>query len=112
MFFYYSNQHSVKVKNFFLDVLSPLITEADNLSVELLDLILINIVEPNKSANKYAYELTEQLLVKTGDAFEATIKLVKEIDSLMKSNLITVHVLLSSSLTAHWSWINPITSSL
>ncbi|KAH8420967.1 hypothetical protein KR222_000167 [Zaprionus bogoriensis] len=70
-----NNQHSVKVKNFFLDVLSPLITEADNLSVELLDLILINIVEPNKSTNKYAHELTEQLLVKTGDAFEATIKL-------------------------------------
>ncbi|XP_062127886.1 LOW QUALITY PROTEIN: sister chromatid cohesion protein PDS5 homolog B [Drosophila sulfurigaster albostrigata] len=70
-----NDQHSVKVKNFFLDVLSPLITEADNLSVELLDLILINIVEPNKSTNKYAHELTEQLLVKTGDAFEATIKL-------------------------------------
>ncbi|EDW00733.1 sister chromatid cohesion protein PDS5 homolog B [Drosophila grimshawi] len=70
-----NDQHSVKVKNFFLDVLSPLITEADNLSVELLDLILINIVEPNKSANKHAHELTEQLLVKTGDAFEATIKL-------------------------------------
>lgn len=80
--FYHSNQHSVKVKNFFLDVLSPLITEADNLSIELLDLILINIVEPNKSTNKYAHELTEQLLVKTGDAFEATIKLVKSIKRL------------------------------
>ncbi|ALC42216.1 pds5 [Drosophila busckii] len=70
-----NDQHSVKVKNFFLDVLSPLITDADSLSIELLDLILINIVEPNKSNNKYAHELTEQLLVKTGDAFESTIKL-------------------------------------
>ncbi|XP_030387208.1 sister chromatid cohesion protein PDS5 homolog B [Scaptodrosophila lebanonensis] len=70
-----NDQHSVKVKNFFLDVLSPLITEADNLSVELLDLILINIVEPNKSANKHAYQLTEQLLIKTGEALESPIKI-------------------------------------
>ncbi|KAH8402050.1 hypothetical protein KR009_009482 [Drosophila setifemur] len=70
-----NDQHSVKVTNFFLDVLSPLITEADNLSVELLDLILINIVEPNKSNNKYACQLTEQLLTKTGDALESTIKM-------------------------------------
>jgi len=71
-----SDQHSAKVTNFFLDVLSPLITEADNLSVELLDLILINIVEPYKSNNKFACQLTEQLLTKTGDALESTIKMV------------------------------------
>ncbi|EDW47482.1 sister chromatid cohesion protein PDS5 homolog B [Drosophila sechellia] len=70
-----NDQHSVKVTNFFLDVLSPLITEADNLSVELLDLILINIVEPYKSNNKFACQLTEQLLTKTGDALESTIKM-------------------------------------
>ncbi|KAH8252376.1 hypothetical protein KR038_010787 [Drosophila bunnanda] len=70
-----NDQHSAKVTNFFLDVLSPLITEADNLSVELLDLILINIVEPHKSNNKYACLLTEQLLTKTGDALESTIKM-------------------------------------
>lgn len=57
-------------------MLSPLITEADNLSVELLDLILINIVEPYKSNNKYACHLTQQLLTKTGDALESTIKMV------------------------------------
>ncbi|KAH8279492.1 hypothetical protein KR026_011623 [Drosophila bipectinata] len=70
-----NDQHSAKVTNFFLDVLSPLITEADNLSVELLDLILINIVEPYKSNNKYACHLTQQLLTKTGDALESTIKM-------------------------------------
>ncbi|XP_068145904.1 sister chromatid cohesion protein PDS5 homolog B [Drosophila tropicalis] len=70
-----NDQHSAKVTNFFLDVLSPLITEADNLRVELLDLILINIVEPNKSSNKYASQLTEQLLRKTGDALESTINI-------------------------------------
>ncbi|XP_022228919.2 sister chromatid cohesion protein PDS5 homolog B [Drosophila obscura] len=70
-----NDQHSAKVTNFFLDVLSPLITEADNLSVELLDLILINIVEPSKSSNRCAGQLTEQLLTKTGDALESTIKM-------------------------------------
>jgi hypothetical protein len=32
-----------------LDVLCPLITEADYISNELLDNILVNIVEPNKT---------------------------------------------------------------
>ena len=31
-----------------LDVMCPLITEADSVSQELLDIILINIIEPHK----------------------------------------------------------------
>jgi len=85
-----------------MDVLSPLITEADNLSVELLDLILINIVEPNKTTNKYAHELTEQLLVKTGDAFEATIKLV--INKRNYRYKFIFNNFVPSSSTVHWSW--------
>lgn len=88
------------MKNFFLDVLSPLITEADNLSVELLDLILINIVEPNKSTNKHAHDLTEQLLLKTGDAFEATIKLVIN-NNVYPHILKHLHCLSSSSSIVH-----------
>ncbi|XP_033251546.1 sister chromatid cohesion protein PDS5 homolog A-like isoform X2 [Drosophila miranda] len=71
-----NDQHSAKITNFFLDVLSALITEADNLSVDLLDLLLINIVEPNKSSNRCAAHITEQLLAKTGDALESPIKML------------------------------------
>lgn len=60
-----------------IDILSPLITEADNFTTELLDLILINIVEPNKSQNKHAYQLAEQLIIKTSDSLEPMIKMVR-----------------------------------
>ena len=59
-----------------IDILSPLITEADNFTIDLLDLILINIVEPNKSSNKNAYHLAEQLILKTSDSLEPIIKMV------------------------------------
>lgn len=59
-----------------LDVLYPLITEADNVSTELLDIILINIVEPNKSKRKNAYQLAKELIKKTHDTLEQYIVLV------------------------------------
>lgn len=59
-----------------LDVLYPLITEADNVSTELLDIILINIVEPNKSQRKNAYQLAKELIKKTHDTLEQYIVLV------------------------------------
>ena len=45
---YFSEKHSNKVRNFILDMMAPLITEADAVSQELLDIILINIIEPYK----------------------------------------------------------------
>ncbi len=71
-----SDEHSGKVKSFMLDVLYPLITEADNVSTELLDIILINIVEPNKSQRKNAYQLAKELIKKTHDTLEQYIVLV------------------------------------
>lgn len=59
-----------------IDIMSPLINEADNFTTDILDLILINIVEPKKSQNKYAYQLAEQLIVKTCDSLETIIKMV------------------------------------
>lgn len=64
------------MKNFMIDIMSPLINEADNFTTDILDLILINIVEPKKSQNKYAYQLAEQLIVKTADSLETIIKMV------------------------------------
>lgn len=74
--YFSSDEHSGKVKSFMLDVLYPLITEADNVSTELLDIILINIVEPQKSQRKNAYQLAKELIKKTHDTLEQYIVLV------------------------------------
>lgn len=71
-----SDEHSGKVKSFMLDVLCPLITESDNVSQELLDIILINIVEPNKSARKNSYHLAKELIIKTHETLEQYVQQV------------------------------------
>ena len=48
-----------------LDVLCPLLTEADFISTELLDIILINIVDPYKTQRKNAASLARDLIIKT-----------------------------------------------
>lgn len=60
-----------------LDVLCPLITESDNVSSQLLDIILINIVEPQKSSKKNAYHLAKELIIKTNETMEQYIQQVK-----------------------------------
>lgn len=59
-----------------LDVLCPLITESDNVSSQLLDIILINIVEPQKSSKKNAYQLAKELIIKTNETMEQYIQQV------------------------------------
>ena len=44
----FSDKHSGKVKTFMLDMMTPLICEADSVSQELLDVILVNLVDPKK----------------------------------------------------------------
>ncbi|CAK1543464.1 unnamed protein product [Leptosia nina] len=67
-------EHSSKVKSFMLDVLCPLITESDVVSNELLNVILINLVDPNKRDHKYAYALAKDLITKTCDTLEPYIQ--------------------------------------
>ncbi|XP_046671895.1 sister chromatid cohesion protein PDS5 homolog B isoform X2 [Homalodisca vitripennis] len=74
MFKIVNDEHSSKVKSFMLDVLCPLITESDIVSNELLDIILMNIVEPNKSTRKNSYLLAKDLVVKCSDTLEPYIQ--------------------------------------
>lgn len=74
MFKIVNDEHSGKVKSFMLDVLCPLITESDIVSNQLLDIILLNIVEPNKSQRKNAYLLAKDLVVKCSDTLEPYIQ--------------------------------------
>ena len=75
--FRFSDEHSGKVKSFMLDVLCPLITESDTVSNELLDIILINIVEPHKTQRKNAYALAKELIIKCSDTLETYIQGVR-----------------------------------
>ena len=59
-----------------LDVLCPLITEADYVSNELLDIILINIVDPYKTQRKNAFALAKELVSKTSDTLEPYLQQV------------------------------------
>ena len=72
----HSDKHSSKVVNFMLDMMCPLITEADAVSQELLDIILKNIIEPCRSQNKHAYSLSKDLLRRTANAIEPYIQTV------------------------------------
>ena len=57
-----------------LDVLCPLLTEADFISNELLDIILINIVDPYKTQRKNAASLARDLIIKTSSTLEPYIQ--------------------------------------
>ncbi|CAH1778266.1 unnamed protein product [Owenia fusiformis] len=74
MFSIVNEKHSTKVKNFMLDMMCPLITEADSVSQELLDIILLNIIEPQKSENHQAYNLAKDLIKRTSNAIEPYIQ--------------------------------------
>lgn len=59
-----------------LDILCPLICESDMVASELLDIILINIVEPNKTQRKNAYSLAKDLILKCSNTLEPYIQSV------------------------------------
>lgn len=73
-----SDDHSGKVKSFLLDVLCPLVTESDSVSNELLDIILYNIVEPQKSSRRNAYYIAKEVVTKTADALKTYIQAVSD----------------------------------
>ena len=47
-FYFSSNEQSSKVKLYMMEILSSVVQEGENLSQEVMDAILVNVVEPNK----------------------------------------------------------------
>lgn len=74
MFSIVNDKHSSKVKNFMLDMMAPLISEADLVSQELLDVILVNMVEPKRSQNRIAFGMAKDLLRRTSNAIEPYVQ--------------------------------------
>ena len=68
MFKIVNDEHSGKVKNFMMDILCPLITEADAVPNELLDEILQNVVDPLKTQRRNAYNLAKEIIIRTSDS--------------------------------------------
>lgn len=60
-----NDNHSTKVKNFMLDMMCPLILEADTISTQMLDIIFDQVVEPRKTQNKNSYNLARDILKRT-----------------------------------------------
>ena len=73
-----SDEHSLRVRNFMLDVMTPLIIEGDSISNKLLDIILMNIIEPNKTQKKNAYILAHDLIKNSMDTLEPYISNVSQ----------------------------------
>ncbi|XP_059168056.1 sister chromatid cohesion protein PDS5 homolog A-B-like isoform X2 [Physella acuta] len=69
-----NERHTSKVKTFMLDIMSPLISEADFVSQELLEAILVNMVDPNKTQKKMAYAMAKDLVKRTSSTIEPYIQ--------------------------------------
>ncbi|CAB3993317.1 sister chromatid cohesion PDS5 homolog B-like, partial [Paramuricea clavata] len=68
------DEHSKKVKNFMLDIMSTLLSEAEYVPQEFLDIMLENIVDPKKTSNRAAYELASALIERTATFIEPHVQ--------------------------------------
>ncbi|GFO14487.1 sister chromatid cohesion protein pds5 homolog b [Plakobranchus ocellatus] len=68
------DKHTSKVKTFMLDIMSPLITEADYVSQELMEAILVNMVDPKKIQRKAAFIMAKDLIKRTSTSIEPYIQ--------------------------------------
>ncbi len=64
-----SDEHSHKVRNYMLEVMHPLIAESDQISDELLNVVMKNIIEETK-VTQNAYMLAKELVQKTATVLQ------------------------------------------
>eukprot|EP00794_Sanderia_malayensis_P007436 gene7436-8258_t len=65
-----NEKHNIKVKTIILDVLASIIQDTDSLSLEVLDELLINIIEPRQSSKPSAYQLASSLIDRCSTTLE------------------------------------------
>lgn len=90
-----NENHTNKIQNFMLDVMCPIIQEGESVPQELLDTILINIIDPQKSENPVAYKLASEFIKRTASSlepylqmfFNSTLALGKTSDSVLAENI-------------------------
>ena len=59
-----------------IDMMTPLFNESDIVSPELLNVVLVNLLEPAKSIRKNSYELAKELVQKCALAIEPNVQQV------------------------------------
>ncbi|XP_015769541.1 PREDICTED: sister chromatid cohesion protein PDS5 homolog A-B-like [Acropora digitifera] len=70
-----NENHTNKIQNFMLDVMCPIIQEGDSVPQELLDTVLINIIDPQKSENPVAYKLASEFIKRTASSLEPYLQM-------------------------------------
>lgn len=60
-----NENHSEKVKNFMVDMLTPLILESDATSPELMEIMFSQLIEPKKTQAKQASQLAKEVIKKS-----------------------------------------------
>ena len=60
-----NENHSEKVKNFMVDMLTPLILESDAASAELMEILFTHLIEPKKTQSKHACLLAREIIKKS-----------------------------------------------
>ncbi|RDD42452.1 Sister chromatid cohesion protein PDS5-like protein B-B, partial [Trichoplax sp. H2] len=68
------DEHNLKVVNCMTMIMSSLVIDSEVIPQKLLDTILIQIIEPNKSQNKASYNLASQLITKTATSLEPYVQ--------------------------------------
>ncbi|KAG8188316.1 hypothetical protein JTE90_008957 [Oedothorax gibbosus] len=69
-----NDNHNGKVRKFMLDMLTPLITEADTVGDEILQVLFQNIIEPIKSKKTVACVLAQDIIKRTASTLEPYIQ--------------------------------------
>lgn len=70
-----NGDQSSKVRLYLLEVLTGLVQEGESLSQEIMDIILVNIVEPSKSENKVAYMFAVEFIKRASSYLEPYIQM-------------------------------------
>lgn len=70
-----NENHTNKIQNFMLDVMCPIIQEGESVPQELLDTVLINIIDPQKSENPVAYKLASEFIKRTASSLEPYLQM-------------------------------------
>ncbi|ODN02505.1 Sister chromatid cohesion protein PDS5 B-B [Orchesella cincta] len=70
-----SNEHSESVKTFMLDLLCPIISESNEVSAQVLRVVLSSLVPTGKPHNKSTQKLAKELIIRCSDALEPHLQM-------------------------------------
>ncbi|XP_031550354.1 sister chromatid cohesion protein PDS5 homolog A-like isoform X2 [Actinia tenebrosa] len=70
-----NDSHTVKEQTFMVEIMGHIFEDSESISQELLDTVLINIIEPQKSENPAAYKVASNVIKKSSTNIEPFIQM-------------------------------------